>query len=46
MNINSIFTRFPDFGEFVRRNGRRLPMIVELVAAAIAIADPGTPAWG
>jgi uncharacterized membrane protein YkvA (DUF1232 family) len=45
MNINSISNVFPDFGDFVRRNARRFPMIVELVAAAIAIADPDTPAW-
>ena len=45
MNIKSISTNFPDFGDFVRRNARRFPMIVELVAAAIAIADPATPAW-
>ena len=45
MNINSISNDFPDFGDFIRRNARRFPMIVELVAAAIAITDPATPVW-
>jgi uncharacterized membrane protein YkvA (DUF1232 family) len=41
----SFFSDFPDFGDFLRRNARSFPMIVELVAAGFALADPATPAW-
>lgn len=40
------FGEFPrDFGDFIRRNVGRFPLTVELLAAAIALADPTTPAW-
>ncbi len=32
-------------GGFIRRNVARFPMMVDLVAAGFAIADPRTPAW-
>jgi uncharacterized membrane protein YkvA (DUF1232 family) len=34
-----------DFGDFIRRNTARFPMIVQLVAVGFAITDPKTPAW-
>ena len=43
MNTKSFPNDIPGFGGFIRRNVARFPMIVELVAAAIAIADPSTP---
>ncbi len=45
MNTKSFPNDIPGFGGFVRRNVARFPMVVEFVAAAIAIADPTTPAW-
>ena len=38
MNTKSFPNDIPGFGGFVRRNVARFPMVVELVAAAIAIA--------
>ena len=45
MNSNSFSKDFPGFGDFIRRNFAKFPMSVELLAAAIAFADPATPAW-
>jgi uncharacterized membrane protein YkvA (DUF1232 family) len=45
MNIDSFSNDFPDFGDFIRRNVARFPIAVELLATAIAFADPNTPAW-
>lgn len=45
MNIDSFSADLPGFGDFVRRNIARFPLTVELLAAAIAFADPSTPAW-
>ncbi len=45
MNTDSFSNNFPGFGGFIRRNIARFPLTVELLAAAIAFADPSTPAW-
>jgi len=45
MTTASFFNDFPNFGDFIRRNLNRFPLIVELAAAAFAVADPATPAW-
>ena len=45
MKIDSFSTGSPGFSDFIRRNIARFPLIVELLAAAIAFADPTTPAW-
>lgn len=45
MNTNSFPNDFPDVGDFFRRNIARFPLSVELLAAAIAFADPTTPLW-
>ena len=45
MTIDSFSNAFSDFGDFFRRNIARFPLTVELLAAAIAFADPSTPAW-
>ena len=45
MNTNFFSNNFPDFGDFIRRNAKQFPMVVELVASTIAIADPQTPIW-
>ena len=43
---NTTFSNdIPGFSGFLRRNAARFRMIVELVAAAFAFADPRTPAW-
>lgn len=44
-DLNSFSNDFPDFVDFIRRNIARFPLTVELLAAAIAFADPSTPAW-
>jgi len=45
MNIDPFSNDSPGFGDFIRRNIARFPLTVELLAAAIAFADPSTPAW-
>jgi uncharacterized membrane protein YkvA (DUF1232 family) len=45
MNTDSFSKDHPGFADFIRRNIARFPMVVELLAAAIACADPSTPAW-
>ena len=45
MTTDTFSRDFPGFGDFLRRNLTRFPMIVELLAAAIALTDPTTPAW-
>ena len=45
MNMNFFPIDFPDFGDFIRRNAKRFPMIVDLVATVIAMGDPRTPIW-
>ena len=45
MNSNAFSNDFPGFADFIRRNIARFPLTVELVAAAIAFADPTTPLW-
>lgn len=45
MNPDSFSNDSSGFGAFIRRNIARFPLTVELLAAAIAFADPSTPAW-
>ena len=45
MTTDTFSSDFPDFGAFVRRNIARFPLAVELLAAAIALADSSTLAW-
>lgn len=45
MNTDSFSNDFPGFSDFLRRNIARFPLIVELVASALAFADPATPIW-
>ncbi len=45
MNTASFSNDFPDFGDFIRRNLKRFPLTIEVVAAGFAFTDPTTPAW-
>ena len=45
MNTNSFSNDFPGFWDFIWHNIARFPLTVELVAAALAFADPSTPIW-
>ena len=45
MNTDSFSNDAPGFGDFIHRNIARFPLTVELLAAAIAVADPTTPLW-